>query len=99
MAREHSALVEQYIPLVRSIVGKLKAAGLPPQVEADDLEQAGYVGLIRALSSFNGGIDLTARLSRDIRTYIICEIQAELRHWKKRSKWEDLFDENREPLV
>ena len=48
--RERS--VEQYLPLVAAIRGRL-AATLPDHVDADDLYSAGLVGLFQALRNYN----------------------------------------------
>jgi RNA polymerase sigma factor FliA len=45
-------LIEQYLPLVKSVAGRL-AMTLPPQVEAEDLYSAGLVGLVNAIRNFN----------------------------------------------
>ncbi|MBI3417255.1 MAG: FliA/WhiG family RNA polymerase sigma factor [Verrucomicrobia bacterium] len=45
-------LVQQYIPLVKSIVGRL-AMTLPSHVEVDDLYSVGLVGLLSAIRNFN----------------------------------------------
>jgi RNA polymerase sigma factor for flagellar operon FliA len=45
-------LVEEYIPLVKTIVGRL-AMTLPAHVNADDLYSAGLVGLLNAMRRFN----------------------------------------------
>jgi len=47
-----NALVEQYLPLVRTVVGRL-AMTLPAHVSAEDLYSAGLVGLLQSLRSFN----------------------------------------------
>jgi RNA polymerase sigma factor for flagellar operon FliA len=47
-----NALVEQYLPLVRSAVGRL-AMTLPDHVDHDDLHSAGLVGLLQALRNFD----------------------------------------------
>src|SRR5437764_286978 len=47
-----NALVEQYLPLVRTIVGRL-AMTLPDHVDQDDLNSAGTVGLLQALRNFD----------------------------------------------
>ena len=46
-----NALVEQYLPLVRTVVGRI-AMTLPAHVSADDLNSAGLVGLLQAVRSF-----------------------------------------------
>ena len=45
-------LVEQYLPLVRTVVGRL-AMTLPSHVIVDDLYSAGLVGLLNAVRRFN----------------------------------------------
>jgi RNA polymerase sigma factor FliA len=45
-------LVEEYIPLVKTIVGRL-AMTLPSHVNSDDLYSAGLVGLLNAMRRFN----------------------------------------------
>jgi RNA polymerase sigma factor FliA len=47
-----NALVEQYLPLVAAIRGRL-AMTLPDHVDADDLQSAGLVGLLQALRNYN----------------------------------------------
>lgn len=47
-----NALVEQYIPLVASVLGRL-AMTLPEHVDHDDLRSAGLVGLLQALRNYN----------------------------------------------
>src|SRR3569832_2393645 len=45
-------LVQQYLPLVASILGRL-AMTLPDHVEHDDLRSAGLVGLLQALRNYD----------------------------------------------
>ena len=45
-------LVEQYIPLVKTIVGRL-AMTLPAHVSIEDLHSAGLIGLLQAIRSFD----------------------------------------------
>jgi RNA polymerase sigma factor for flagellar operon FliA len=47
-----NALVEQYLPLVRTVVGRL-AMTLPEHVDQDDLNSAGLVGLLQALRNYD----------------------------------------------
>ncbi len=49
-----NALVEQYLPLVRSALGRL-AMSLPEHVDQDDLNSAGLVGLLQALRNYDPG--------------------------------------------
>jgi len=48
-------LVKQYLPLVRTVVGRV-AITLPPHVDTEDLYSAGLVGLLQALRQFNPGL-------------------------------------------
>lgn len=47
-----NALVEEYLPLVRSVLGRL-AMTLPDHVDHDDLHSAGLVGLLHALRHYD----------------------------------------------
>jgi RNA polymerase sigma factor for flagellar operon FliA len=47
-------LVQQYLPLVSSILGRL-AMTLPDHVDHDDLRSAGLVGLLQALRNYDPG--------------------------------------------
>ncbi|HEY3913885.1 MAG TPA: FliA/WhiG family RNA polymerase sigma factor [Verrucomicrobiae bacterium] len=47
-----NSLVQEYLPLVKTIVGRL-AMTLPAHVNADDLYSAGLVGLLNAMRRFN----------------------------------------------
>src|SRR5947207_8592816 len=49
---EEAQVVEKYLPLVRSIVGRL-AMTLPAHVDAEDLYSAGTIGLLNAVRNFN----------------------------------------------
>src|SRR5207247_9377486 len=45
-------LVQQYIPLVRNVVGRL-AMTLPPHVDGEDLYSAGLGGLLNAIRQYD----------------------------------------------
>ena len=47
-------LVQQYLPLVSAILGRL-AMTLPDHVDQDDLKSAGLVGLLQALRNYDPG--------------------------------------------
>ena len=47
-----NTMVEEYLPLVKSVVGRL-AMTLPSHVNSDDLHSAGLVGLLNALRRYN----------------------------------------------
>ena len=51
---ERDQLVEQYLPLVHHIVGRLTTR-LPAGIEKDDLFSAGTLGLMHAAESFDSG--------------------------------------------
>lgn len=46
------AIVEQYLPLVRNVVGRL-ALSLPPHVDGEDLYSAGLGGLLNAVRQYD----------------------------------------------
>jgi RNA polymerase sigma factor FliA len=46
-----TALVEEHLPLVRQVVGRIKLS-LPPQIDADDLHSIGVLGLIAAAQRY-----------------------------------------------
>src|SRR3954470_7826612 len=45
-------LVEEYLPLVKTVVGRL-AMSLPPHVDIEDLYSSGLVGLLNAVRNFD----------------------------------------------
>jgi RNA polymerase sigma factor for flagellar operon FliA len=49
---DRRALIEQYLPFVRSIAGKVKK-GLAKEIEFDDLVEYGMVGLLEAASRYD----------------------------------------------
>ncbi|HTJ00969.1 MAG TPA: FliA/WhiG family RNA polymerase sigma factor [Dongiaceae bacterium] len=51
-SRTENALVEQYLPLVVTVLGRL-AMTLPEHVDRDDLRSAGLVGLLQALRNYD----------------------------------------------
>src|SRR6185295_17528236 len=51
-AQSEAALVEQYLPLVKTVVGRLQMS-LPSHVDAEDLYSAGLVGLLDAIRHYN----------------------------------------------
>lgn len=50
--RPEGQLVEEYLPLVKAVVGRL-AMALPSHVDADDLHSAGLVGLLNAVRNYD----------------------------------------------
>src|SRR3984885_9334256 len=51
-SKMENSLVEEYIPLVKTVVGRL-AMTLPSHVNLDDLYSAGLIGLLNAMRRFN----------------------------------------------
>src|SRR5215472_12637519 len=49
-----NALVEQYLPLVRTVLGRLSMT-LPEHVDQGDLNSAGLIGLLQALRNYDPG--------------------------------------------
>ena len=76
-AEQHSSsdlraeIVNRNVGLVKSIALKFRSSGEP----LDDLIQAGYIGLLNAVTNFN--LDRNNRFS----TYASCLIQGEIRHY------------------
>ncbi len=50
--RDEGKLVEKYLPLVKTVVGRIQIS-LPPQVDPEDLYSAGLIGLLDAIRHFN----------------------------------------------
>jgi RNA polymerase sigma factor FliA len=72
-----SSLVDSCLPLVRRIAVHMMAR-LPPNVELDDLIQAGRIGLLQACRSFgeDGGASFTTFASKRIRGAMLDELRA-----------------------
>jgi RNA polymerase sigma factor for flagellar operon FliA len=69
-------LVEQYLPLVKTVVGRL-AMTLPSHISIDDLYSAGLVGLLNALRRFNpsGGASFESYARVRIRGAVFGELR------------------------
>ena len=69
-------LVEQYLPLVRTVVGRV-AMTLPAHVSSDDLNSAGLVGLLQAVRSFStsGGASFETFARFRIRGAVLDELR------------------------
>jgi RNA polymerase sigma factor for flagellar operon FliA len=70
------ALIEKYLPLVRTVVGRL-AMTLPAHVTAEDLNSAGMVGLLQAVRSFStkGGASFETFARFRIRGAVLDELR------------------------
>ena len=77
-------LVKEYLPLVRTVVGRL-VISLPPHVDTEDLYSAGLVGLLSAIRQFKPGMG--ASFSSYARVRIRGAVLDELRRmdWVPRS--------------
>jgi RNA polymerase sigma factor for flagellar operon FliA len=71
-----NALVEHYLPLVRTVVGRV-AMSLPAHVNAEDLHSAGLVGLLQAIRNFNvrGGASFETYARFRIRGAVLDELR------------------------
>src|SRR5574344_74504 len=49
---DEKALTERYLPLVRSVVDRIRI-NLPPHIEAEDLYSVGILGLIAAVKNYD----------------------------------------------
>src|ERR1051325_3296 len=47
-----ASMVEEYLPLVKTVVGRL-AMSLPPHVDPEDLYSSGLVGLLNAVRNYD----------------------------------------------
>lgn len=75
---ERDALAAKYLPLVRTVAGRL-AVALPPHVDADDLLSYGLFGLLDALDRFDEsrGVRFETYASARIRGAIIDGLRSE----------------------
>ena len=71
-----SNLVEEYLPLVRTVVGRL-AMSLPPHVDQEELYSSGLVGLLNAVRNFDpeGGSSFESYARVRIRGAIFDELR------------------------
>ena len=71
-----NTLVEQYLPLVRTVVGRI-AMTLPAHVSTDDLNSAGLVGLLQAVRNFStsGGASFETFARFRIRGAVLDELR------------------------
>jgi RNA polymerase sigma factor FliA len=75
-----NALVEQYLPLVRSVMSRL-AITLPDHVDHDDLQSAGMVGLLHALRHYDPACGTT------FQTYARLRIRGAMLDELRRMDW------------
>ena len=70
------ALTERYLPLVRSVVDRIRI-NLPPHIEAEDLYSVGILGLIAAVKNYDPKQNNTfaAYASRRIRGSVLDELR------------------------
>jgi len=88
---ERDRLVREYMPYIRRLANRMIRAGQRPTVERDELVAVGNYSLV---------LDLA--WGRTKLTHILCNakqrmkrsIRGEVRHWRKRKPWREMFDEN-----
>jgi RNA polymerase sigma factor for flagellar operon FliA len=75
-SNSENALVEQYLPLVRTVVGRL-AMTLPAHVSAEDLHSAALVGLLQSIRAFKlqGGASFETFARFRIRGAVLDELR------------------------
>ena len=73
---DEKALTERYLPLVRSVVDRIRI-NLPPHIEAEDLYSVGILGLIAAVGNYDPKQNNTfaAYASRRIRGSVLDELR------------------------
>lgn len=80
MKRDKEKLIQEYLPLVNYVVGRLPVSSLP-QVSRDDLISSGVIGLLKALKSF----DPTRGVK--FKTYAIPRIRGAIMDELRRLDW------------
>jgi RNA polymerase sigma factor for flagellar operon FliA len=79
-AAAEAGLVEEYLPLVKSVVGRLQM-GLPSHVDAEDLYSAGLLGLLDAIRHYN------PKLGSTFETYARVRIRGAVYDELRRMDW------------
>jgi RNA polymerase sigma factor FliA len=79
-AEAEAGLVEEYLPLVKSVVGRLQMS-LPSHVDAEDLYSAGLVGLLDAIRHYN------PKLGSTFETYARVRIRGAVFDELRRMDW------------
>lgn len=79
-AESEAGLVEQYLPLVKTVVGRLQMS-LPAHVDAEDLYSAGLVGLLDAIRHYN------PKLGSTFETYARVRIRGAVFDELRRMDW------------
>ncbi len=78
--QDQNQLVEQYLPLVRRIAWHL-VARLPPEINIDDLIQAGLLGLLDAIRQYD------ASLGAKFETYATIRVRGAILDEVRRNDW------------
>ena len=78
--QSEAGLVEQFLPLVKTVVGRLQMS-LPSHVDAEDLYSAGLVGLLDAIRHYN------AKLGSTFETYARVRIRGAVYDELRRMDW------------
>jgi len=79
-AAAEAGLVEEYLPLVKTVVGRLQMS-LPSHVDAEDLYSAGLVGLLDAIRHYN------PKLGSTFETYARVRIRGAVFDELRRMDW------------
>lgn len=79
-AESEAGLVEQFLPLVKTVVGRLQMS-LPAHVDAEDLYSAGLVGLLDAIRNYN------PKLGSTFETYARVRIRGAVFDELRRMDW------------
>ena len=79
-AESEARLVEQYLPLVKTVVGRLQMS-LPSHVDAEDLYSAGLIGLLDAIRHYN------PKLGSTFETYARVRIRGAVFDELRRMDW------------
>jgi RNA polymerase sigma factor FliA len=79
-AASEAGLVEEYLPLVKTVVGRLQMS-LPSHVDAEDLYSAGMIGLLDAIRHYN------PKLGSTFETYARVRIRGAVYDELRRMDW------------
>jgi RNA polymerase sigma factor FliA len=79
-SKEEARLVQKYMPLVKTVVGRIQMS-LPPQVDPEDLYSAGLIGLLDAIRHFN------PRLGSSFESYARVRIRGAVFDELRRMDW------------
>lgn len=79
-AKAENEMVNQYLPLVKTVVGRIQMS-LPPHVDPEDLYSAGLIGLLDAIRNYN------PRLGSNFESYARVRVRGAIFDELRRMDW------------